>query len=107
MKAVLKNYRQSPRKVRIVANAVRGKKVQQALNSLASVQGKVAIPIHKLIMSAISNAGFKNSEEAKDLSIGEITVDQGIVFKRFRPRAFGRSAPIKKRTSIIKIILQK
>lgn len=107
MKAILKNYRQSPKKVRVVANAVRGKKIQQALSILSSVEGKVAIPMHKLIMSAISNAGLKSADEAKDLSISEIMVDQGIVFKRFRPRAFGRSAPIKKRTSTIQIILQK
>ena len=104
MKAILKNYKQSPRKVRLVANAVRGKSVKDALITVQSLNKKVSLPLHKLITSAINNAE-QAGKKMDDLKIDSIYVNQGIVLKRFRPRAFGRAAPLRKRTSTIHLHL--
>ena len=99
MKAFLKNYRQSPRKVRLIANLVRGKKVDDALVSLSFVDKRAADPVKKLIQSAVSNAKSGGTSDSKDLIIKSIQVDKGFIFKRFRARARGRAAAIRKRTS--------
>ena len=104
MKAILKNYKQSPKKVRIVANALRGENVVRALQILQGVEKKTAIPMEKLILSAMSNAGIKK-EDANKFRIGTIMVDQGIVLKRWMPRAMGRATPIRKRSSTISLKL--
>ncbi len=104
MKARLKNYRQSPRKVRLVANLVRGKSVVRALTALSFLDKKSAAPIKKLIESAVSNAENKGSKK-EDLAVSDIQVDEGVSFTRFRPRARGRAAPIKRRSSHININL--
>ncbi|MAF59376.1 50S ribosomal protein L22 [bacterium] len=104
MKAKLSNYRQSPRKVRLVADAVRGKKVDHALTTLSSMPKRAASSVSKLIKSASANAKAKGANEA-DLTIKKITVDPGIIFKRYRPRARGRAAQILKRTSHINLEL--
>lgn len=106
MKALLKNYRQSPRKVRLVVNAIRGKSVLRALTSLSFLEKKSAFPIRRLIESAVVNAerqGLKKDE----LRISDIQVNQGFSFVKYRPRARGQASPIRKRTSHISITLQK
>ena len=104
MKGTLKNYRQSPRKVRLVARELRGMRVGDALNMLRAVNKKVAEPMRKLIASAAGNAsGGKNPELMR---IAGIAVDQGTVMKRYRPRARGQSSPIRKRTSTVRVELQ-
>ncbi|MBI1998785.1 MAG: 50S ribosomal protein L22 [Parcubacteria group bacterium] len=106
MKAFLKNYRQSPRKVRLVADSIRGKKVEAARALLDVLPKRAALPVKKLLMSAVANAksaGALSREE--DLYVREIRVDEGPTLKRQMPRAFGRSAPIRKRTSHISLIL--
>jgi large subunit ribosomal protein L22 len=95
--ATLKNYRQSPRKVRLIADLVRGKRTEHALGLLSMLPKRGSEPVAKLIKSAVANAG----EGAEDLVISKIEVNGGIVFKRMMPRARGRGAPIKKKTSII------
>lgn len=95
--AKLKNYRQSPRKVRLVADLVRGKRAAQALAELSMLPKRASEPMQKLIKSAVSNAG----ESAGDLVISKIEVNAGLVFKRFMPRARGRASAIKKKTSIV------
>lgn len=105
MKARLKNYRQSPRKVRLVANLVRGKSVLRALTSLSFLDKKSATPIKKLIESAVSNAKNKGAKE-EDLVVSDIQVDEGISFTRYRQRARGRAAPIERRSSHINIKLK-
>lgn len=105
VKASLKHLRTSPRKVRLVADMVRGKKVDNALNQLMLTNKKVTSPIQKLLMSAISNAE-NNFELKKDnLIIKEIRVDDGATLKRWMPRAHGRATPIRKRSSHIMITL--
>jgi len=105
VKAILKNYRQSPQKVRLVANTVRGKKVGTALTKLTFTTSKSALPIKKLIESAVANASHNHGMETDDLFIKSIVVDEGFTMKRWRPRARGAAFPIRKRTSKVTVIL--
>ena len=106
MKATLKNFRQSPRKVRLVARVLRGKPAHQALAMLRTVDKKVSEPIRKLILSAMNNAQQAGKQDADKLVIGDVRVDQGMLLKRWRPRAFGRATPIRRRSSTVHIELQ-
>lgn len=104
MKAILKNYRQSPRKVRLVTDLVKGKPVQTALTTLSFTPKRAVVAVRKLIESAIANA--KNSGISADtLKIKNITVDGGFILKRMMPRARGTGARINKRTSHIHVTL--
>lgn len=104
MKAVLKNYRQSPRKVRLLADLVRGKKVEKALETLSFVNKRASDPFAKLIRSAVANAqSLGVSPDA--LVIKKVAVDKGMVLKRFMPRARGSASRIHKRNSHISIEL--
>lgn len=105
MKAVLKNYRQSPRKVRLVAKVLRGKDVSRALSLLRFIDKKASDPMRKLIASAVKNAEQAGKQSA-GLKIADVVVNQGPVLKRYRPRAFGRSTLIKRETSTIRVELQ-
>jgi large subunit ribosomal protein L22 len=99
--AKLSNYRQSPRKVRLIADLVRGKSAERALRTLATLPKRGAEPMAKLIRSAIANA----KAPASELYISGIQVNGGIVFKRFRPRARGRASAIRKKTSHVTLAL--
>jgi len=104
MKAYLKNYRQSPRKVRLVASLVTGKKVSDAIVALEFLPKRASLPIKKLLLSALANAKAQGKDEA-GLFIKELRVDKGIVMKRMMPRAMGRGARINKRTSHVNVLL--
>lgn len=104
MKAVLKNYRQSPRKVRLIADLVRGKKVNEALTTLSFVNKRAAEPFAKVIRSAKANAVGKGAN-ADSLFIKSVAVDKGEVYKRFMPRARGAASPINRRNSHITVEL--
>lgn len=104
--ASLKNYRISPRKVRLVADMIRGKGVAQAKIILTYAMKKAKGPIHDLLDSAIANAGHNHKIEADTLFVKEIRVDQGVILKRSRPMARGSAFPIKKRTSHISLVLE-
>ena len=104
MKAFLKNYRQSPRKVRLVANLVKGKKVDEALVEMDFLAKRASLPIQKLLLSAISNAKNMGIEK-ENLFIKELRVDKGIVMKRMMPAAMGSGHKINKRTSHITLVL--
>lgn len=102
--AKLKMYRQSPRKVRLVVDAIRGKKVNDALTLLQFADKRAAGPIEKLVKSALANA--KNNGIKEDgLVISKITVDGGQILYRRRARARGSANPIRKRTSHISLEL--
>lgn len=103
--AQLKNYRQSPRKVRLVADLVRGKRAEHALGILSALPKRASEPMQKLIKSAIANATHNAGASAGDLVISKIEVNGGIVFKRFMPRARGRASAIRKKTSIVTLTL--
>ena len=106
MKATLKNFRQPPRKVLLVTKTLRGKQAVHALTTLRLIDKKISEPLRKLITSAINNAKQTGKENTKDLKIENIKVDQGTMLKRYRPRAFGRATPIRRRTSTIHVELQ-
>lgn len=106
MKAILQHYRQSPRKVRLVARAVRGKSVVKAMNELAFLNKEASLAIRKLINSATANAKENFNIDKDDLVIESIVVNKGMVLKRFMPRARGRATPIRKRTSHITLHLK-
>lgn len=103
MKAFLKNYRQSPRKVRLIADLVRGKEVTKALQTLTFVNKRASGPFTKLIESAVANAKHQGVEGK--LFVKSVAVDKGVVFKRFMPRARGSAARINKRNSHITVEL--
>ncbi len=98
MKAFLKNYRQSPRKVRLVAGLIRGKDVSSAIAELDFLAKRAGLPMKKLLMSAVSNAKQMGVDEAT-LFIKELRVDKGITLKRMMPAAMGSGHRINKRTS--------
>ncbi len=102
--AQLKNYRQAPRKVRLVADLVRGKSAERALSLLAMLPKRASLPMQKLIQSAVANA---KDVSAAELYISKIEVNGGIVFKRHMPRARGRAAEILKRTSHVSVSLDR
>lgn len=104
MKASLKNYHQSPRKVRLVADLIRGKSVQQAKRSLMFMPKYAAPAIGKLLDSAIANAR-SSGLSADELIIKMITVNKGLVSKRGRPFARGRSGVIRKMFSHVTLEL--
>ncbi len=104
MKAILKNYRQSPRKVRLIADLVRGKKVADALTTLRFVDKRAAGPFAKVIASAVANAKHQGADETK-LFIKAVAVDKGSVLKRSMPRARGSASRINKRNSHISVEL--
>jgi large subunit ribosomal protein L22 len=106
MRASLSNYRQSPRKTRLVTDLVKGKSVTDALTVLKFLNKRAAPAIAKLIASAAANAE-KQGHDARSLVITSVIVDKGIVTTRFMPRAFGRAAPIRHRMSHIKVTLEK
>jgi large subunit ribosomal protein L22 len=96
MKACLKNYRQAPRKVRLIADRMRGRRVSDVLVDLSVMPQKSAPAMKKLLESAVANARQKDPSLSADmLTVATIMVDQGITYRRYMPRAFGRAAPIK------------
>ena len=104
MKAFLKNYRQSPRKVRLVADLIKNKRIVDAFTELRSLAKRAAEPIEKLLASAVSNAKQAGISD-KDLYVLNVTVNEGIVMKRSMPRARGSASRINKRTSHVVLTL--
>lgn len=104
MKAFLKNYRQSPRKVRLVATLVKGKNVSEAIAELDFLAKRAGGPIKKLLLSAVANAKNMGIEQ-ENLFIKELRVDKGITMKRMMPAAMGSGHRINKRTSHLNILL--
>ena len=97
-RAVLRGVRLSVDKGRLVADLIRGKKVDQALNVLQFTQKKAAVIIKKVLESAIANAEHNDGADIDELKIKSIYVEQGTVLKRFSARAKGRGARISKGT---------
>jgi large subunit ribosomal protein L22 len=101
--AILRFVRLSPKKARFVADLVRGKKVDEAVNILKFSNQRAARIIKKVLDSAIANAENNNGADVDELKVQMITVDDGPRMKRIRPRAKGRADRILKRTSHITI----
>jgi len=108
--AKLKNCPMSPRKMRMVADVIRGKKVEEALNILKFNKREGSRWLEKVLMSAIANWEYKTdmskSADEYKLVIKEIFVDGGTSLKRFRPAPHGRALPIKKRTNHVTLVVK-
>lgn len=104
MRASLQNYHQSPRKVRLVADLIRGKSVPAALHALIFLPKKSAPTVAKLLNSAVANARAEGQAPEK-LFVRSIAVNKGSMQKRGRPFARGRSGVIRKTMSHIEIVL--
>ena len=103
--ASLKNYRIAPRKVRVVADMIRGKSAVEANNILMYASKKAKSPLSDLLASAVANAKNNFKIEADTLFVKEIRVDQGYVLRRQMPVSRGSAHPIHKRTSHVSITL--
>jgi large subunit ribosomal protein L22 len=103
VRAVAKYVRVSPQKCRLVADQVRRLPVGQALELLQFSPRKAAAPIRKTLESAIANAEHNQGLDIDELRVDTITIDEGPVLKRWRPRAKGRATPVIKRTSHITV----
>ncbi len=104
--AKLDSYRQSPRKVRVVANTVKGKSVKEAMTTLSFLPKRASAPLLKLIQSAVSNAKNANLS-ADELLVKEMRVDGGPILYRRRSASRGRAPIVRKRTSHIMVVLEK
>jgi large subunit ribosomal protein L22 len=104
-KAIAKNIRISARKVRLVADLVRGKDINEAYAILFNTNKSSCLPIQKLIRSAEANAEHNNNMDVEKLFVKEIYANEGPTLKRIRPRAQGRASKINKRTSHITVVL--
>ncbi|MDI6401824.1 50S ribosomal protein L22 [Balneolaceae bacterium ANBcel3] len=109
-KAVQRYIRISPRKVRLVADVVRGEKVDVAMTRLKFTTKKAAEVVSKVIGSAAANLRDRFEDEPLDneeLVVREIYVDEGPTLKRIQPAPMGRAHPIRKRTSHITVVVSK
>ena len=95
----------APRKVRLVAGLIKGMDVKHASQELSGRTKRSSLPLLKLLKSAVANAKHNFQIDDKDLYIKNILVNGGSVSKKFRARAFGRAAPIRRRTSHILLVL--
>lgn len=106
--AKLNNCPTSPRKMRLVADLVRGEKVEKALNILRFSQKEAARRLEKLVLSAVANWQAKNEDadiESAELFVQEIRVDGGSMLKRLRPAPQGRAHRIRKRSNHVTVVL--
>jgi large subunit ribosomal protein L22 len=106
--AKLRYLRITPRKVRVVADLIRGKNVSQALAQLAFVEKRAAESVAKLLRSAVANAEQASKDKSLDvdsLRVKTLMVDQGPSLRRFMPRAMGRAFKVLKKTSHISLTI--
>ncbi len=109
-KAIAKFVRMSPRKVRLVADLIRGRSVNEAYALLQFSKKAASEPVGKTLRSAVANAQYRAQDEGDvldvdELRIQQIFVDEGPTLRRWRARAMGRAAPIRKRTSHITVVV--
>ncbi len=104
-RAVARYIRISPRKVRLIMDEIRGRKIEEALNQLSFAPQKGAFILKKLIDSAVANAEQNFEMDVDKLYIKRVFADEGPTLKRFRPRAMGRASKIRKRTSHLTVVL--
>lgn len=109
-KAVLRLARVSPRKARLVADLIRGRDVEEALEILSFTQKKSAALFKRLVESAVANAEYVSERknlrlDIDSLFVSQVFVDQGPTLRRFRPRARGMATKVLKKTSHITVVL--
>lgn len=110
VRASLRNYRVSAQKARLVADLVRGRRIEEALDVLGQSSKRVAVPIAKLLRSAVANVEDRNRSQKAGIDIDNlivqtINVDEGPSMWRIRARAQGRASWVQKRTSHITVVL--
>lgn len=106
IKAEAKFIRQSPRKLRLVADLIRPMTPNQALSTLKHLPQAAAVPIYKALKQAVANAVNNHNQSQDSLILQSIEVNQGPIYKRWNPVSRGRAHPIHKKTSHIKIVLK-
>lgn len=104
-KAIAKTVRIAPRKVRLVVDLIRGKKIGEAISILKFTQRSASPIVEKVLMSAVANAEHNFDLDIENLVVSQAFVNEGPTMKRFRPRAKGSASPINKRTSHITIVV--
>jgi len=104
-KAVLRQVRISPRKMRIIANLVRGRRVDDAMAMLKSTPKRSGEVIRKLLLSAVANAEHKGQTDVDSLVVRGCSIDNGPIIKRWMARAMGRANRIQRRTSNVTIVV--
>ncbi|BBO92582.1 50S ribosomal protein L22 [Desulfosarcina ovata] len=105
VRATQRHVRISPQKVRMIADAIKGKPAEDAINALKFMPQKSAGIVEKIMRSAVANADQNTSIDVDELIVSNLLVDQGPSLKRFKARARGRGARILKRTSHITVVL--
>ena len=106
VRASLTNVRVSPRKARLVVDAVRGKRVMEAIAVARFLPNKTGVDVERLLKSVAANAENNHGLDPEDLWIKAIYADDGPTFKRFRPKARGRVGRILKRTCSITVVAE-
>jgi len=106
VRALAKSVRMSPRKVRLIADAIRQLSIEEAFQVLQATQNRAAGPLEKVLQSAIANATTNNNLDKNNLIIASIMVNEGQALKRFHPSSRGRVHPYKKKSSHVTIILK-
>ena len=104
-KATASTIRIAPRKVRLVVDLIRGKKIGEALAILQLTPKSASPVVEKVLKSAIANAEHNYEMDVENLVVSEVFVNEGPTLKRFRPRAQGRASAINKRTSHITVVV--
>ncbi len=105
VRAIAKYVRMSPRKVRLVTELIKGQSVDAARTQLAFLPKAASLPVLKVLNSAVANAVHNFKLDETSLKIAAAMADQGPALKRWRARAMGRAAPIKKRTCHITVVV--
>ena len=105
IKAQQRNIRQTPRKLRLVANTVKKLSLEKAINQLAVIDRRATLPILKVVKQAVANAVNNHKVLATDLVLKDIQVSEGSRFRRFQAVSRGRAHEIKKRTSHVTVTL--
>ena len=106
IRSIAKSVKMSPRKIRLVADAIRHMSIDRALAMLATSDKRAALPLAKAFKSAVANAVNNASLEKSSLVIGSINITDGSPLKRFHPSSRGRTHPYKRRSSNIRIVLK-
>ena len=101
-----KYVKSPPRKIRLIADAIRGKSTEEALAMLRFIPRKSAKLLEKVVASAVANAENNYELDTDSLYIHEVYIDGGPIIKRFRARAMGRATPIRRRTSHITVAVK-
>ena len=106
VKAINKNVRSRPRKLSLISNFIKEKKVDVVLRELEFTRKRIAKDVSKTVKSAISNAENNHQYDIDNLFVKEAYVGKSLVMKRYRPRAKGRASPIKKPFSRVTVVLE-